>query len=57
MSTGTCYDCRFLDGSTCRRYAPVIPPLGPGQRGKIMNAAWPRVLSRDWCGEHEKRNA
>ena len=44
-SVRRCDNCRFFDGSLCRRYPPkVIVPSG---------GMWPVVMPEDWCGEHQ----
>jgi hypothetical protein len=42
MSGESCGNCRFFESGACRRYPP-----------DVVTGLLPRVVERDWCGEHE----
>ena len=53
----TCGECRFWfsQETQCRRYAPqpADQPPAVGAAPAPLEARWPAVKARDWCGEFQ----
>lgn len=52
MDGKTCETCRFYNQGYCKRFPPVIPPLGSD--GRDYNR-WPVVSTHEWCGEWDAK--
>lgn len=59
---GCCHNCEFskktnlFDDYECRRRAPVSEKVSASQDLKEWVPRWPKMSSKDWCGEFKERD-